>query len=273
MHSDTRTLGQRDLVVPDPRDKVSLMKGMVVIDCFPESAGRYRDRYAIVVVDVIRATTVATTAVSMGRRVFPARTTDDASVIAATLSDPLLVGELGGNKPYGFDITNSPVQIAARQDAHRPMVLVSSSGTQLLLNAVGSKAIYLACFRNVSAVARHLAGRHERIALLGAGSRGQFRREDQMGCAWVAEKLLQAGYQPETQRTSELVSRWRNVNANEIRSGKSAEYLNRSGQQEDLEFILDHVDDLDTVPSLVNGELIPASGSIASPTPRTAVRI
>lgn len=240
------------------------MEGMVVIDCLPESAERYRDRYAIVVVDVIRATTVATTAVSMGRRVFPAKTTDDASAIAAKLADPLLVGELGGNKPYGFHLTNSPVQVAARQDVHRPMVLVSSSGTQLLLNAVGSKAIYLACFRNFSAVARHLDGRHERIAVLGAGTRGQFRREDQMGCAWVAEKLLEAGYRPETQQTSDLVARWHNASVNEIRGGKSAEYLNRSGQLEDLQFVLDHVDDLDTVPCLVNGELIPAAGRISS---------
>ena len=240
------------------------MKGTVLIDCLPESAERYRDRYAIVVVDVIRATTVATTAVSMGRRVFPAKTTDDACVIAATLNDPLLVGELGGNKPYGFHMTNSPVEITAREDVHRPMVLVSSSGTQLLLNAVGSEAIYLACFRNVSAVARHVGGRHERIAVLGAGSRGQFRREDQMGCAWVAEKLLDAGYLPETQLTSDLVTRWHNARAGEIRSGKSAEYLSRSGQQEDLEFILDHIDDLDTVPSLVQGELISASSHVDS---------
>ena len=247
------------------------MKGTVVIDCFPESAERYRDRYAIVVVDVIRATTMATTAVSMGRRVFPAKTTDDACVIAATLNDPLLVGELGGNKPYGFHMTNSPVQIAARQDVHRPMVLVSTSGTQLLLNAVGSEAIYLACFRNVSAVARHIDGRHERIALLGAGSRGQFRREDQIGCAWVAEKLIEAGYLSETQQTSDLVSRWHNANVDEIRGGKSAEYLNRSGQQEDLEFILDHIDDLDTVPSLVNRELISVSVCIESA--RAAVKI
>lgn len=246
------------------------MKGTVVIDCFPESAERYRDGYVIVVVDVIRATTVATTAVSMGRRVFPAKTTDDASVIAERLDHPLLVGELGGNKPYGFDITNSPVLIAARQDVHRPMVLVSSSGTQLLLNAVGSEAIYLACFRNASAVARHIAGRHERVAVLGAGSRGQFRREDQIGCARVAEKLLEAGYLSETEKTSDLVSRWHNASVDAIRSGKSAEYLTRSGQQEDLEFILAHIDDLDTVPSLVNGELVSVSDRIESA--RVAVR-
>jgi 2-phosphosulfolactate phosphatase len=142
------------------------------------------------------------------------------------------------------------------------MVLVSSSGTHLLVNAVGSEAIYLACFRNVSAVARHMAGRHERIAVLGAGSRGQFRREDQMGCAWVAEKLIEAGYAPGTRKTSDYVSRWHGTNPNEIRSGKSAEYLNRSGQQEDLQFILDHIDDLETVPCLVNGELIPVSDRI-----------
>ena len=246
------------------------MKGTVTIDCLPESAERYRDRYAIVVVDVIRATTVATTAVSMGRRVFPAKTTDDACVIAATLNDPLLVGELGGNKPYGFHMTNSPVEISAREDVHRPMVLVSSSGTQLLLNAVGSEAIYLACFRNFSAVARHIGGRHERIAILGAGSRGQFRREDQIGCAWVAGKLLEAGYLSETQKTSDWVARWRNASANEIRDGKSAEYLNRSGQQQDLKFILEHIDDLDTVPSLVNGELISVSDRIEST--RSAVK-
>ena len=235
------------------------MRGSFIIDCLPESAERYRDSHAIVVVDVIRATTVATTAVSMGRRVFPAKTTDDACVIAASLKEPLLVGELGGNKPYGFDMTNSPVQISARDDVHRPMVLVSSSGTQLLLNAVGSAAVYLACLRNASAVARHIVGRHERVAILGAGSRGQFRREDQVGCAWVAARLLDAGYRADTQKTTELVSRWRNARIDDLRSGKSAEYLVRSGQQDDLEFILSHLDDLDTVPSLVGGELITVS--------------
>jgi 2-phosphosulfolactate phosphatase len=246
------------------------MGGTVVIDSLPESAERYRRDCAIVVVDVIRATTVATTAVSKGWRVYPAKTTDDASRIAGTLNDPLLVGELGGNKPYGFHITNSPVQVAARNDAHRPMVLVSSSGTQLLLNAVGARAVYVACFRNFSAVARHLDGRHERIAVLGAGTRGQFRREDQMGCAWVAEKLLEAGYVAETQQTRELVARWHRASAEEVRGTESAEYLHRSGQLEDLDFVLRHIDDLQTVPSLVDGHLIAAAGSVEPA--RAAVR-
>jgi len=233
-----------------------MAKGQVIIDCFPESAERYRDRYAIVVVDVIRSTTVDTTAVSLGWRVFPARTTDEAYNIASRLKDCLMVGELGGNMPYGFDLTNSPVQIAARKDRYRQIVHVSSSGMQLLMNAAGSEAVYAACFRNITSMASYLDGLHSRIAILGAGTHGQFRREDQMGCAWIAEKLIESGYRPETPQTVEYVERWKGVSPEETRGGRSADYLRNSGQEEDLEFILEHIDDLDTVPCLVGGEIV-----------------
>ena len=231
------------------------MEKKVVIDCFQEGTFRYRTEYAIVVVDVMRATTTATTAVGMGRRVLPARTSDEAFVIASTLEDPLLVGELGGNMPYGFHLTNSPVQIAARDDVHRPMVLVSSSGTSLIMSSAGSRGVSIACFRNFSAVAQYLRDRFERIAIVGAGTRGQFRKEDQMCCAWVAELLTRDGYRPETPQTREYIYRWSGVSVEEARVGESADYLRNSGQADDLEFILAHVDDLKVVPGLVNYEL------------------
>lgn len=231
-------------------------KRRVLIDCFPEKADRYRGRYAIVAIDVIRATTTATTAVGLGRRVFPVRTTDEAFVLASRLDHPLLVGELGGHMPYGFEVTNSPALIAERADVHRPMIFVSSSGTQLMLNAQGGEAAYLACFRNFSAVARYVAGRHERVCLLGAGTRGQFRREDQMACAWVAERLLDSGYAAENAQTLDYVSRWKGKSPEEVREGRSAEYLRKTGQERDLQFVLDHIDDLEIVPVLKDGEVM-----------------
>jgi 2-phosphosulfolactate phosphatase len=235
------------------------MSGTVIIDCFPETAERYRRDHAIVAIDVIRATTTATTALSLGWRVFPARTTDEAAVAASALDRPLLVGELGGNTPFGFDATNSPAQIAARTDVHRPMVLVSSSGTQLIMGAAGGEAVYLACLRNYSAVARYIAGRHTRVAVLGAGTRGQFRREDQIGCALVAGRLIEAGYFPDNQETIDYLTRWQSPALETIREGRSADYLRRSGQEPDLDFVLAHVDDVDTVPMLVDGELVDAA--------------
>jgi 2-phosphosulfolactate phosphatase len=239
--------------------KEEIMKGAVIIDSFPESAARYREGYAIVAIDVIRATTTATTAVSLGRKVFPAQTTDEAFRIASALEEPLLVGELGGNMPVGFDLTNSPAQMAKRTDVYRPMVLVSSSGTQLMLNAAGAEAVYIACFRNLSAVVRHLTGRHSKIAVIGAGTRNQFRREDQMACAWIAERLVGSGYVPETELTSLYISRWSGQSTEVVRSGRSAAYLRQSGQEVDLEFVLSHFDDLEVVPSLINGRLVPAA--------------
>ncbi|MGH9198410.1 MAG: 2-phosphosulfolactate phosphatase, partial [Acidimicrobiia bacterium] len=199
----------------------------------------------------------------LGRRVYPAYTTDDAIVLASKLENPLLAGELGGNMPYGFDITNSPAEIIKRTDVHRPMILVSTSGTQLLMNANGCKSVFVGCFRNLTAVARHLADRHKKIALLGAGTRGQFRREDQMGCAWIAQRLVGSGYCPETTQTEEYIRKWRGVSPEEIRYGKSAEYLRRSGQDHDLEFVLNHIDDLDTVPALIDDELVAVAGVIS----------
>jgi 2-phosphosulfolactate phosphatase len=236
-----------------------------VIDCFPESAERYPAPYAVVAIDVIRATTTATTAVHAGRRVFPARATDEALVLASSLERPLLVGELGGNMCYGFDLTNSPAQIERRTDTERPMVLVSSSGTQLIMNAAErSDAVYLACLRNYSAVARYLAGRHPHVAVLGAGTRGQFRREDQIGCARVGEQLMELGYRAADQSTVECIEKWREASLDVIREGRSADYLRRSEQDGDLEFVLAHIDDLDTVPWLVTGELVDATRQCAT---------
>ena len=58
------------------------MAKSVIIDYLPESVHKYRSGWAIVAVDVIRATTTAVTAVSTGRRCFPAPTVEAALAIA-----------------------------------------------------------------------------------------------------------------------------------------------------------------------------------------------
>jgi 2-phosphosulfolactate phosphatase len=109
-----------------------MVKKTVVIDCFPESLSLYQDGYAIVAIDVIRATTTAATAVALGRRCFPVPSLEAAVPLAARLTNPLLVGELGGNMPYGFDLNNSPAALEGRTDIHRPMFFLSTDGSRLM---------------------------------------------------------------------------------------------------------------------------------------------
>src|SRR5205085_231772 len=114
------------------RPSMSPDKPSVTISCFQGDmngfAGTGKD--AIVAVDVIRATTTAVTAVALGRICFPVPSLEAAVRIEAKLERPLLVGELGGNMPHGFDLTNSPAALAKRTDVSRPMILLSSSGTK-----------------------------------------------------------------------------------------------------------------------------------------------
>src|SRR6185437_8850419 len=125
----------------------------VVIDFLPERAAVHRGDRAIVAIDVIRATTTAVTAVALGRRCFPAATIEAAAELAAKLEHPLLVGEIGGQIPDGFDISNSPTQLEQLADVSRPIVLLSTSGTLLLAESRGAEAVYAGCLRNVQAQA------------------------------------------------------------------------------------------------------------------------
>lgn len=231
------------------------MERSVVIDCFPESVRAYGDGWAVVAVDVIRATTTAVTAAALGRRVFPVGSIEAAVPLAARLPEPLLVGELGGNMPYGFDVTNSPAALAERTDVERPMILLSTSGTRVIEAAAPADAVYVGCLRNHSAQAAHLAAQHERVAIVGAGTRGEFREEDQLGCAWIAQGLLGAGFAPQNEWTSSLVGRWRDAPVDAICTSKSVAYLRDTEQTGDLDFVLGHVDDVDAVFAVVDGEL------------------
>jgi 2-phosphosulfolactate phosphatase len=231
------------------------MERTVVIDCFPESLPRYREGHAIVAIDVIRATTTAVTGVALNRRCFPTPSLEVAVPLAARLDNPLLVGELGGNMPYGFDLTNSPAALALRSDISRPMILLSTSGTKLLCKAHEFHAVYAACLRNYTAQVRFLAVHHPRVAVVGAGTRGEFREEDQICCAWIAEGLMNKGYKAGDKKTAKLVERWSNAPVDSFLGSKSVEYLTRTGQLSDLDFILEHIDDVNAVFALKYNEI------------------
>ena len=234
----------------------------VLIDCYETGfRGPWQD-WAVVTIDVIRSTTTVLTSLVQGRRCFPAESLEAAVSLAARLQDPLLVGELGGNMPYGFHLTNSPALLAQRTDTHRPMLLLSTSGTALIGSARQAEAVYAACLRNFRAQAEYLIGRHDRVALIGAGSRREFREEDQLCCGWIGAALVAAGYEP-VGSAADVIDRWRDAPVERIVAGNSARYLIDTGQQRDLDFILDHVDDLACIAQLQDDELVGVASDVS----------
>ena len=176
--------------------------------------------------------------------------------LASRLGTALLAGEQGGIVPPGFHMNNSPAEMVAHPDIDRPIVLLSSSGTRLCHEATQCDAAFLACFRNYLSLAMHLKERFPKVAVIGAGTRGEFREEDQMCCAWVAESLLDIGYQPENRETLSIVGQWSKAPIDAWTNGRSATYLRNSGQLQDLDFILNNVADLTDPFVLRNGEVV-----------------
>jgi 2-phosphosulfolactate phosphatase len=231
------------------------MTRTVAIARYP-SLGEGDEEWTIVGVDVIRATTTAVTAVVAGRRCFPVASLEAAVPLAARLNNPLLVGELGGNMPYGFHLQNSPAEMDRRVDLDRPVILLSSSGTGLLSAAAARSLTYAACLRNARAQARRLIESHERVLLLAGESRGEFREEDRLCCGRIAAALLNAGFQPSNVLVEEIANRWGAARDDSFMDGHSVRYLADTGQMYDAEFVLAHIDDLDDVYEMRNGELI-----------------
>jgi 2-phosphosulfolactate phosphatase len=227
----------------------------VAIDCFHEHLAPLSGDEVIVAVDVIRATTTAVTAAAIGRRVYPVASIEAAVRLAADLDRPILAGELGGVQPYGFDLQNSPTQMEALEESERPIILLSTSGTRLMAEAMGRTRTFPGCLRNTTALAVYLAEQEGDVRILGADSRGEFREEDQLCAARIASALAQAGYAVAGGLTEEVIDRWGEAPVEAILDGASARYLRNTGQHEDLSFVLERIDDLGAVYAIEQDEV------------------
>jgi 2-phosphosulfolactate phosphatase len=212
---------------------------------------------AVVAVDVLRATTTAMTAVASGRRCFPAGSLEDVAPLAARLPDALLAGEQHGELPEGFHLNNSPAALAARNDVERPLILLTTSGTRLIRAAGRHGPVQVACLRNLTAQARALLDREE-VVLVGATTKDEFREEDRICCARIAAMLVDAGYEPDD-AAREVIDAWASGPIDAFTGNASVDYLRHTGQLADLEFVLGHVDDLNTTYVLRGEEIVEGS--------------
>jgi hypothetical protein len=71
----------------------------------------------------------------------------------------------------------------------------------------------------------------------------------------VAAGLIEAGYHADGEETLEVIERWRDAPVEACAGGRSAEYLRRTDQVADLDFVLSRVDDVDAVFVFADGEL------------------
>jgi 2-phosphosulfolactate phosphatase len=154
-----------------------------------------RDGRAVVVFDVLRATTSMTAALAAGVeeiRVFPDLEYARRAAQHHTAGPRILCGEERCLPPPGFDLGNSPG--AFNRAAHRGAVayMSTTNGTRAIIAAAGAAAVFVGALVNARAVAGALLASDLNVTLLCAGTNGQVAMEDLLGAGAVLDAMAQA---------------------------------------------------------------------------------
>jgi 2-phosphosulfolactate phosphatase len=146
----------------------------------------------VLVIDVLRASTTIVTALARGcRALIPVADPAEARQRARRFDggEPLLAGERRGEMIPGFDLGNSPVEVAEACLRGRTVLLTTSNGTRALLAARSAAAIGVAALINRTAAARWVGEQGRPVVLVCAGERGDLSLEDQVCAGLLVERL------------------------------------------------------------------------------------
>ncbi len=167
------------------------------VDPLPTEDLVYPD--VVLVVDVIRATTTAAALLEAGAEALYLTAGLEAAK-AFKDEDVVLSGEVGGLKPPGFDLGNSPREALEAPVGGRIVVMSTTNGTKAAHAAAKTaKHVLLASLYNAHAaarLARELAT--EEVAILCAGKEGRVGLDDLYTAGVLAEYLgLMGEVEPE----------------------------------------------------------------------------
>src|SRR6266567_3194754 len=121
--------------------------------------GRYEAleaRGVVIVIDVIRAFSVAAYALACGAQaLWLVRTVEEAFALRERNPEVLLIGEIGGRLIPGFDLNNSPALMTASDVRGRVLVQRTGAGTQGALAVANATHILLCSLVNARATATY----------------------------------------------------------------------------------------------------------------------
>jgi len=153
---------------------------------------------AVVVIDVLRAFTTAAYAFHAGvKSIQLVSTVDEALEIRKNQTNTLIMGEVGGIRPEGFDLGNSPTALIDQDLSGIHLVQRTGAGTQGTVRCVQANPLLAASFVCASATARYLKIlQPEDITLVVSGSHTPDKGDEDRACADFLTALLKGENPP-----------------------------------------------------------------------------
>lgn len=163
----------------------------------------------VIIIDVFRAFTTAAIAFDQGATAITlVAEADDALVLHRSGVGDLLMGEVDGKRPPGFDYGNSPYEITGIDLAGKSLVQSTRAGTvgvAAAFAAPNTGPIYLGSFAVAAATVKAvLQDNPQLVTIIAMGDQAVVRSDEDEHCALYLRNLLE-GRQPDPDALRQLI--------------------------------------------------------------------
>ena len=142
----------------------------------------------VVVVDILRATSVMVTAMANGAsEIIPVATLDEAKEYQK--KGFLCAAERGGAQVEGFTLDNSPFSYMSEEIKGQPIVITTTNGTLAITKSVAADEVLVGAFINIAALTKYIAGQHKDVIIHCAGWKGKTNMEDTLFAGALTDLL------------------------------------------------------------------------------------
>jgi len=193
----------------------------------------------VVVVDMLRATSVIATALNNGcKAVIPVLTIEEAlDIVSDNREKYILGGERKALKIEGFDCSNSPLEFIESVVKDKTLVITTSNGTRAIKGSAGARNILIGALINADALARKIVELDNDVVIVNAGTLGEFSMDDFICSGYIIDRI----------------TKYRLVNLSDIATTASYVYKNNENVVDFIKYArhykrimeLNFIDDLD----------------------------
>ena len=211
---------------------------------------------AVVVVDILRATSCMTTALAHGvSSIRPVAEVEES--LALRQQGYIVAAERGGEKQAGFDLGNSPFEYMDINLKGKKIGVTTTNGTRAISLSKGAAKLLIGSFLNLRAVADQLNAQENDVLIVCAGWQGHVNLEDTLFAGALAEQLT-ARFTRACDSTLMAISMYHTAKKDMLAFLQHSSHVQRLkglGIEKDIAFCLQH-DQYDVVPFLKNDELV-----------------
>ncbi|MBL4936447.1 2-phosphosulfolactate phosphatase family protein [Clostridium sp. YIM B02515] len=167
------------------------MKIDIIISADDIKPQKVQDK-TVLVIDMLRATSVITTAAANGcKEVIPLLTIEEAmELVRENREQYILGGERKALKIEGFDCSNSPLEYSSEVVRDKTIVLTTTNGTRAIKGSEGASDILIGAMINAEAAARRINQLNKDVVIVNAGTYNEFSIDDFICSGYIIDCLI-----------------------------------------------------------------------------------